>query len=74
MDNNISELKSENKKMLDEINNMNQKIIYLKKKINQNIKIIQNDCKHEWITETQVCERIVSCINCKMINWDKSRT
>lgn len=71
---NINSLKEENNKKYEEIKNLYREINGLKRDIESNTKNMQKICCHEWETETQMYERIVSCKICGLIDWERSRT
>jgi hypothetical protein len=70
----ITKLKSENKKSYEEIKKREREIRQFKYILEKNNKKIQSLCSHNWITETQMYERTVSCSICGLVDWEKSKT
>lgn len=67
----IKEKLKQNKKNINQINNLKKKINLLKKEINNNNLIINKHCIHKWIYDTEFFsydERPKKCIYCGAFN------
>tara|TARA_B110000208_G_scaffold155111_1_gene187961 strand:+ start:848 stop:1117 length:270 start_codon:yes stop_codon:yes gene_type:complete len=70
----IKFLKSDNSKFYEEIKLLKTSILEYTKRIEKNKIKIESICCHNWITETQMYERTVSCSICGKVNWNRSST